>query len=161
MTYGVDPRIHGDMQRPFMSEFIEQDNELISENALAHLHKLRESQYLAEERLRKQAAIDKAKWDSMLKMLTTKIFEIGEHVLLRHESKKGLEYDWMGPHKIIKRNIDFNTYQFQEADGKIYDSWVHFDRLHPVKYDGKYLNKPCYIPRVARVDSSNRLASSQ
>ncbi|CEG85142.1 hypothetical protein RMATCC62417_18867 [Rhizopus microsporus] len=156
LTYGVDPRIPGDTSRPFMSQFTEQDPELLSDNAISHLRKLREARFLAEERLRKQAAIDKNKWNMALKADKIQTFNIGDHVLLRHESKRGLEYNWMGPYKILKRNLDFNTYQLQEINGKLYASWVHVDRLHPVKYDGKSMNKSWYIPRVARVESNTK-----
>ncbi|KAG1529766.1 hypothetical protein G6F51_014045 [Rhizopus arrhizus] len=103
LTYGVDPRIPGDPHRPFIHAFIEQDPELISEETLIHLRKLRESRYIAEERLQKQAQLDKMRWDSMLKNNQIQTFNVGDHVLLRHESKKGLEYNWMGPYKVIKR----------------------------------------------------------
>lgn len=56
----------------------------------------------------------------------------------------------MCPYQVKKRNLDFNTYQIQEVDGKVYASWVHTDRLHPVKYDGSKIDKTWYIPRVAR-----------
>ncbi|KAG0808563.1 hypothetical protein G6F16_013716 [Rhizopus arrhizus] len=157
LTYGVDPRIPGDPHRPFIQEFIEQDPELISEETLIHLRKLRESRYIAEERLQKQAQLDKMRWDSMLKNNQIQTFNVGDYVLLRHESKKGLEYNWMGPYKVIKRNLDFNTYNIQEISGKVYGSWVHTDRLKLAKYNGSSIDKDWYIPRVARSNSETRL----
>ncbi|EIE84465.1 hypothetical protein RO3G_09175 [Rhizopus delemar RA 99-880] len=156
LTYGVEPRIPGDHHRPFMNEFIEQDQEIMSQDVMVHLRKLREARYTAEDRLRKQAEIDKSRWDSLLKD-KIQIFEIGDYVLLRHESKKGLEFNWMGPYKVIKRNLDFNTYQIQEINGKTYQSWVHTDRLHPVKYVGTSIDKSWYIPRMARIDTDAKL----
>ncbi|KAG1529501.1 hypothetical protein G6F50_017954 [Rhizopus delemar] len=83
-----------------MSEFVEQDAELISQDILTRMRALREKRFLAEERLRKQAQIDKARWDSLLKDSTVQTFNIGDYVLMRHESKKGLEFQWMGPYKM-------------------------------------------------------------
>jgi hypothetical protein len=150
LVYGVDPVLPGDVHRPFMDPLTEEDPELIAEDALTHLRYLRENRYLAEDRLRIQAQKDKEKWDAALKKNETQEFNIGDYVLLRHESKKGLEFNWMGPYQILKRNLDFNTYQIKEIDGKTYSSWVHTDRLHPVQYDGNPVDKSWYIPRVAR-----------
>ena len=85
-----------------------------------------------------------------MKGIKTQEFKIDDYVMLRHESKKGLEFNWMGPYQVLKCNMDFNTYQIKEVDGKIYSSWVHTDRLHPVKYDGSPIDKSWYIPRTAR-----------
>lgn len=161
LTYGVEPKIPGDSHRPFISTLTEQDSELLSQDVLTHLRKLREDRYIAEDRLRRQAELDKTKWDSMLKNNQIQTFNVGDYVLLRHESKTGLEFQWMGPYKVIKRNLDFNTYQIQEIEGKLYNSWVHTDRLHPVKYDGSSINKSWYIPRVARSDSIAKLSIPQ
>lgn len=89
-------------------------------------------------------------------MKTTKpqTFEINDYVLLRHESKKGMEFNWMGPYQVVKRNLDFNTYQIKELEGKLYSSWVHTDRLIPVKYDGSPIQKSWYIPRIARAQTN-------
>ncbi|KAG1471288.1 hypothetical protein G6F57_011442 [Rhizopus arrhizus] len=160
LTYGVEPRIPGDIHKPYLAEFLEQDPKLLSQDALIHLRKLRESRHLAEDRLRQQAIHDKKRWDSMMATNKTQTFNIGDYVLMRHESKQGLEFNWMGPYKVINRNLDYNTYQLQEINGKLYASWVHTDRLHAVKYDGASVNKTWYIPRIARNDSENKLNSS-
>ena len=78
--------------------------------------------------------------------------------MLRHESKEGLEFNWMGPYQIIKRNLEFNTYQIKEIEGNNYSSWVHTDRLHPIKYDGSPISKSWYIPRVARAKDKEKNA---
>ena len=80
----------------------------------------------------------------------TQIFTVGDHVLLRQENKRGLEYNWMGPYKVIARNLDFNTYKIEEVDGKVYSSWVHTDRLKQVKTMTKKIDESWYIPRTAR-----------
>jgi hypothetical protein len=141
MTYGVDPILPGDSLRPFMDPLTEEDPELIAEDALTHLRYLRENRFLAGDRMKLQAEKDKARWDAAMKTEQAQTFEINDYVMLRHENKKGLEFNWMGPYQVLKRNLDFNTYQITEVDGKVYSSWVHTDRLHPVKYDGKPINK--------------------
>lgn len=150
LVYGQEPRLPGDTGKPFLEPFTESDPELIEKDTLARIRDLRENRFQAEENMRQQAVKDKAKWDSLLKKQTTQVFKTGDYVLLRHESKKGLEFNWMGPYEIIGVNLDFNTYRIKEIEGKIYASWVHTDRLHPVKYDGAKVNKSWYIPRRAR-----------
>lgn len=150
MTYGVDPVLPGDSKRPFMEPLTEEDPELIAEDTLARIRFLREERFKSEEKMRIQSEKDKAIWDEKLKGATTQEFDVNDYVMLRHENKNGLEFNWMGPYKVLKKNLDYNTYQIQEVDGKIYSSWVHTDRLHPVKYDGSIIDKAWYIPRIAR-----------
>ena len=88
--------------------------------------------------------------DAAMKGKDTQTFNINDYVLLRHESKKGLEFNWMGPYQVLKRNLDYNTYQIKEVDDKIYSSWGQTDRLLAVKYDGSKIDKLWYIPRKAR-----------
>ncbi|GAA5804828.1 hypothetical protein HPULCUR_010336 [Helicostylum pulchrum] len=149
MVYGVDPIIPGDILRPFLDPYTEEDPELIAEDALNHLRKLREQRYIAEDRMKIQSKKDKERWDAAMKGKETQTFNINDYVLLRHESKKGLEFNWMGPYQVLKRNLDYNTYQIKEVDGKTYSSWVHTDRLIAVKYDGSKIDKSWYIPRTA------------
>ena len=150
MVYGVEPVIPGDMLRSFLDPHIEEDPELIAEDALKHLRFLREQRHMAADRMRIQSQKDKERWDAAMKEKPTQIFEVNDYVLLRHESKVGLEFNWMGPYQVLKRNLDFNTYKIKEVDGKEYASWVHTDRLLPVKYDGSKIDKSWYISRTAR-----------
>lgn len=150
MTYGIDPKLPGDSNRPFLEPFTEEDPELIADDTLSRIRLLREKRLQANEDMKQQALKDKARWDEKLKGGITQTFEIDDYVMLRHESKKGLEFNWMGPYQVKKRNLDFNTYQIQEVDGKMYASWVHTDRLHPAKSDGSKIDKAWYIPRIAR-----------
>ena len=133
LVYGTHPRIPGDFNRPYMQEFTEYDANLITEDALTRIRHLREVRFLAEEDMRNQGIKDKEKRDAIIKNKETQVFKVNNYVLLRHESKKGLEYNWMGPYKIININTDFNVYQIQEIESKTYTSWVHTDRLRPVK----------------------------
>lgn len=155
MTYGIDPTLPGDVMRPMIDPFIEQDQELIAEDTLTRIRVLRENRRAAEDNAKIQATKDKARWDAAMKTTEPQTFEINDYVLLRHESKKGLEFNWMGPYKVVKRNTDYNTYQIEEVDGKMYSSWVHTDRLTPVKYDGSPIDKAWYIPRTAISNNNN------
>lgn len=150
LVYGQDPVLPGDSRRPFLDPLTEEDPELIAEDVLARIRDLREKRFEAKEKMIKQSQTDKQRWDSAIKNNLVQTFEVGEYVMLRHESKKGLEFNWMGPYVVLKTNLDYNIYQIQELEGKVYNSWVHTDRLHPVKYDGAKPSQSWYIPRVAR-----------
>ena len=150
LTYGMHPVIPGDASKPFVTELTETDPELLAENAMVHLRKLREARATATTEMKKQALRDKARWDAAMGTKMTQIFTVGDHVLLRQENKRGLEYNWMGPYKVIARNLDFNTYKIEEVDGKVYSSWVHTDRLKQVKTMTKKIDESWYIPRTAR-----------
>jgi hypothetical protein len=151
LVYGIEPNLPGDPSRPFISTTTEFDQDIIAEDTLSRLRQLREKRFEAEQKMILQGKKDKEKWDEKLKGNQTQIFDVGNYVLLRHESKKGLEFSWQGPYIIEKRNLDFNTYKIKEIDGKSYSSWVHTDRLQLVKYnDHKTIDTTWYIPREAR-----------
>ncbi|KAG2192115.1 hypothetical protein INT47_012407, partial [Mucor saturninus] len=154
LVYGVHPRIPGDFHRPQMNEFTEYDANLIAEDSLQRIRHLREVRFLAEENMRIQAIKDKDKWDQLIKGNTPQVFQVGEYVLLRHESKKKLEYNWMGPYHVVNCNTDYNVYQIKELEGKLYNSWVHTDRLKPVNLTKKNINNSLssswHISRTAR-----------
>ncbi|GAA5815014.1 hypothetical protein MFLAVUS_008520 [Mucor flavus] len=138
-----------------MHEFTEFDADLITEDALTRIRHLREVRFLAEENMRNQGIKDKERWDKLIKGKETQVFKKNDYVLLRNESKRGLEYNWMGPYQVINTNPDFNVYQIKELEGKIYNSWVHTDRLKPIAINNININNNLssswYIPRVARV----------
>lgn len=154
LVYGVHPRIPGDFSKPYMNEFTEYDANLITEHALTRIRHLREVRFVAEENMRNQGIKDKEKWDELIKGKETQVFNINDYVLLRNESKRGLEYNWMGPYQIINSNNDFNVYQIKEIEGNIYNSWVHTDRLKPIAINNNNTNNnfssSWYIPRIAR-----------
>lgn len=151
LVYGTQPRIPGDFHRPYMNDITEFDANLITEDALTRIRNLRETRFLAEENLRNQGIKDKERWDNLIKGKETQTFKKNDFVLLRHESKKGLEYNWMGPYQIINCNPDFNVYQIKEIEGNIYNSWVHTDRLKPISVNNTNISTSWYIPRIARV----------
>lgn len=150
LVYGVNPRIPGDFYRPFIHKTTEIDQELLTEDALTRIRRLREKRFIAEEHMRLQGKKDKEKWDEKVKNGEAQVFEVGNYILLRHESKKGLEYNWMGPYIVQNRNLDFNVYKIKEVNGKEYKSWVHTDRLQLVKFSGDNISNSWYIPRDAR-----------
>jgi hypothetical protein len=150
LVYGIHPRIPGDFHRPHMNEFTEFDANLITEDALTRIRQLREVRFLAEENMRNKAIKDKENWDKLLKGKETQIFKVNDYVLLRNEAKKGLEYNWMGPYQVINTNTDFNVYQIKEIEGKIYNSWVHTDRLKPIAINASNITSSWYIPRIAK-----------
>lgn len=150
LVYGQEPVLPGDSRRPFMDPLTEEDPELIAEDVLARIRDLKEKRFEAKEQMILQARKDKERWDAALKNNKIQTFEVGDYVMLRHESKKGLEFNWMGPYVVLKTNLDYNIYQIQEIEGKVYNSWVHTDRLHSVQYDDAKPQKSWYIPRVAR-----------
>ncbi|KAL9536436.1 hypothetical protein PS6_011904, partial [Mucor atramentarius] len=119
-----------------MDPLTEEDPELIAEDVLARIRDLKEKRFEAKEQMILQARKDKDRWDAALKNNKIQTFAVGDYVMLRHESKKCLEFNWMGPYVVLKTNLDYNIYQIQEIEGKLYNSWVHTDRLHSVQYDG-------------------------
>ena len=133
-----------------MNDVTEFDANLITEDALTRIRQLRDIRFVTEENLRNQGIKDKERWDKLIKGKETQIFKKNDFVLLRNESKKGLEYNWMVPYQVINTNIDFNVYQLKEIEGKIYNSWVHTDRLKPVSINHNNISSSWYIPRTAR-----------
>jgi hypothetical protein len=70
--------------------------------------------------------VDKQRWDQLI---TPHVFDIGDHVLMRHENKICLEFNWFGPLIVLQRNLDKGIYKLEYTDGFPYTSWVHIDRL--------------------------------
>jgi hypothetical protein len=95
MVYGVNPVLPGDILRPFLDPQTEEDPELIAEDALSHLRKLREQRYLAQDRMKIQSSKDKERWDKAMKGTPTQIFQKNDYVLLRHESNVTFEVIWV------------------------------------------------------------------
>ena len=112
-----------------MDPLNEEDPELIADDVLARMRDLRAKRFEAKEQIIMQARKDKDRWDAALKNNKKQAFDVGDFVILRHKSKKGLEFNWMGPSVVLKTNLDYNIYQIQEIEGKTYNSWVHIDGL--------------------------------
>ena len=131
MVYGVEPRLPGDTLTPLVNQTMDEPHdfdEMVNARK-SDLIRLREARADAIERLRANAERDKAIWDATLKH---QIFSVGDHVLMRHEQKLSLEYNWKGPYVVLDRHLDHDTYKLQDLHGKEYGSWVHTDRLRPI-----------------------------
>ncbi|KAG2190788.1 hypothetical protein INT47_000170 [Mucor saturninus] len=153
LTYGREPRLPGDPLRPFMDMSIPNDPTMISDGAIPFLRKLQQARIDADARVAANSQQDKERWDSIMKPHQ---FAIGEHLLLRHENKFGLEYNWMGPYIVVDKNFDKNIYKLTTMEGVPYTSWVHADRLKIAKSDD--FKKTWYHPTPARAQMRRDLA---
>ncbi|KAG2212841.1 hypothetical protein INT45_010598 [Circinella minor] len=119
MIYGVEPKIPGDILPPKVTQEIDpiQDSEAMTILRKAELIRLTEARADAIERLRANAKKDKAIWDSVLKH---QVFLVGDHILMRHEQKLSLEFNWKGPYIVLDRNLDYDTYKLKDLHGKEY-----------------------------------------
>ncbi|KAJ8651749.1 hypothetical protein O0I10_012674 [Lichtheimia ornata] len=146
MVYGVEPRLPGDILRPMVLQEPTEEPTEIFDNRKPSLLRLHEARATAAERLRANAQRDKAIWDAIM---VHQVFNVGDLVLMRHENKLSLEYNWKGPYTIIKRNLDSDTYQIKDMNNQVYGSWVHTDRLRPL-HAKRPPTTPWYDPVVAR-----------
>lgn len=102
MAYGHEPVLPGNSRRPFTDPLTEEDPELIAEDVFARMRDLKENIFEAKEQMILQAQRDKERRDAAVKNNKTQIFAVGDYVMLRHESKKGLEFNWMGPYRVLE-----------------------------------------------------------
>ncbi|KAG2214673.1 hypothetical protein INT45_011182, partial [Circinella minor] len=116
---------------------------------------------LAAQRLQDNAAKDKIRWDAILK---PQKFAVDDHVLMHHENKLSLEFNWKGPFKVIATNRKTDIYKLQDLHGKIYSFWVHTDRLRPIHVGSNQLKDPWYDLTAVRaaerrhLDAAGRIA---
>jgi hypothetical protein len=149
LLYGQDPKLPGDELPPFLLTDVNQDHtdrEIAVKGRVPAVRALRQARIQAKQRLNDNAARDKARWDALLKPQN---FAVGDHVLMRHENKLSLEYNWKGPYRIINKNAATHIYQLQDLNGKNYASWVHTDRLRPINVKSPPTT-PWYDPTAAR-----------
>lgn len=164
MVYGQDPKLPGDPLRPLITADEPQDDpQAHVSSRLPTLRSLRDARAQAITRMQKDREKDKAQWDLLTKK---QVYSVGDFVLLRHENKFGLEYNWRGPYKIVERNLDTDIYKLHSMNGEAYKSWVHTDRLRPIhinKADGN--PDTWYDPTATRArwrqltDAANTIAS--
>ncbi|CDH56331.1 predicted protein [Lichtheimia corymbifera JMRC:FSU:9682] len=150
LVYGQEPKLPGDELPPFLltsTSDTDTTAEIIAKGRVPEVKELRKARLLAEKRLNDNAARDKQRWDSLMK---PQVFAIGDFVLLRHENKLSLEYNWKGPYKILARNLDTHIYQIQDLQGNTYSSWVHTDRLRPISIHSPTPTHPWYDPTHSR-----------
>lgn len=146
MVYGVQPCLPGDILRPMVLQEPSKEPKDHFDNRKPSLLRLREARATAAERLRANAQCDKAIWDAIM---IHQIFNVGDTVLMRHENKYSLEYNWKGPYTIIKRNLNSDTYQIKDMNNQVYRSWVHTDCLCPI-HAKIPPTTPWYDPVVSR-----------
>ena len=148
LVYGVEPKLPGEILPPFIHVTEQElDEPIIIQGRVPEARRLRKARILAEQKLKANANLDKAKWDALLK---PQIFSVDDHVLMRHENKLGLEYNWKGPFKVLAANLEYHTYQLQDLNGHTYSSWVHTDRLRPIHMGTNQLVDPWYDPTAVR-----------
>ena len=145
LVYGREPRIPGDLFRPYLISAVANDSRTVAEHTARELEDLGQARAAAHKRMVSVSEYDKKRWDALI----TKIdYEIGDHVLLRNEQKYGLEYNWMGPYLVVDKNEDSNIYKLVTIGGEPYQSWVHVDRLKEVKAES--IQEAWYNPTVSR-----------
>lgn len=153
LTYGREPKLPGDILHPTLLNDLSIDPQAQVDSAMPSLRALKQARATARDRMQEVSQADKLRWDAHLKPHT---FKIGDLVLLRHESKLSLEYDWMGPYRVQATHMDTDTYKIVDMNNKPYNSWVHADRLRPVAANTQP-TAPWYHPTTARASSTRRL----
>ena len=120
LVYGQEPILPGDHMRPFItSAALPQEESVPVHGRVPEVRRLREARALAERRLQANAAKDKERWDAVLK---PQKFSLGDHVLMRHENKLSLEFNWKGPYKVIGAHTASDIYQLEDLHGQVYSS---------------------------------------
>ncbi|CDH61371.1 retrotransposon ty3-gypsy subclass [Lichtheimia corymbifera JMRC:FSU:9682] len=160
LVYGKDPHLPGDELSPFIlhsTDNTEASPEIIAKGRVPEVRELRKARLIAEQRLNDNAKLDKQRWDRLLK---PQVFAIGDFVLLRHENRLSLEYNWKGPYRILARNLDTHIYQIQDMHNNTYSSWVHTDRLRPIHINSTPPDHPWYDPTVSRATIRSQLSST-
>jgi hypothetical protein len=147
LVYGREPKIPGDYIRPYFGKAVSQDPRTIAEHTARELEELGQVRAAAEKRMQAVQEQDKQRWDALVEKLD---FEVGDHVLVRHEQKYGLEFNWVGPFIIVEKNETSHIFKLVSIAGEPYPSWVHVDRLKAVKADS--IDTPWYNPTVSRAN---------
>ncbi|SAL95618.1 hypothetical protein, partial, partial [Absidia glauca] len=128
LVYGRDPVLPGDALRPYIVG--DHDEDMIARRTAEELEALGQARGAAEFRMKSQADKDKERWDTITKQVS---FNVGDLVLLRIEQKAGLEYNWEGPYRVLKKNADTDIYWLETLGGVVRNDWVHVDRLKKAK----------------------------
>ena len=147
LVYGREPKIPGDYLRPYFGKAISQDPRTIAEHTARELEELGQVRAAAHQRMQAVQEQDKLRWDASVEKL---YFEVGDHVLLRHEQKYGLEYNWAGPFIIVDKNDESHVVKLVSITGEPYHAWVNLDRLKEVKAEA--IDGTWYNPTVSRAN---------
>ncbi|SAM08067.1 hypothetical protein [Absidia glauca] len=149
LTYGRQPVLPGDPLPPYVDGSLISDRRTIADITACELESLGQHRAAATARLAAVSARDKATWDAAIKPVS---FEVGDYVKLSHEGRYGLEPKFKGPYIVVRHNEAYGTYKLETVNGAPLDSWIHADRLMPIKGDPKLLktDAPWYDPTTAR-----------
>ena len=123
------------------------------DSALPSLRALKQARARAHDRMHEMSQADKIRWDAQLK---PQVYHVDDFVLLRHESKFTLEYNWMGPYRVIATHKDTDTYKIVDMNEKPYASWVHADRLRKLDTPTNPTST-WYHPTIARAKAAHQL----
>jgi hypothetical protein len=145
LVYGREPRLPGDVLRPYITKEMLLDKRTVADLTSRELELLGQHRAAAEFRLKAMGEADKQRWDAKIKPTS---FEIGDMVMLTHEGKFGLEPRYKGPYIVTKVFPDFGTYQLETIAGEPLQSLVHVDRLKAAKGDKPA--EPWYDPTASR-----------
>ncbi|KAG1106818.1 hypothetical protein G6F42_016601 [Rhizopus arrhizus] len=145
LVYGREPRLPGDVLRPYITKEMLLDKRTVADLTSRELELLGQHRAAAEFRLKAMGEADKKRWDAKIKPTN---FEIGDMVMLTHEGKFGLEPRYKGPYIVTKIFPDFGTYQLETIAGEPLQSLVHVDRLKAAKGDKP--TEPWYDPTTSR-----------
>ncbi|KAG2190801.1 hypothetical protein INT47_010410, partial [Mucor saturninus] len=145
LTYGRNPVLPGDTMEPYIDKAVSEDPRDFAEARAQELEKLDDARLAAELRLSLASDKDKVRWDAAMKAIS---FELGDHVKLTHEGRFGLEPKFKGPFIIVNKNTEYGTYKLETLSGEPLASWVHVDRLYPVR--GDVSDTPWYDPTASR-----------
>ena len=144
LVYGREPRLPGDVLRPYITKQMLLDKRTVADITSRELELLGQHRAAAEFRLKAMSEVDKERWDSKIKPTS---FEIGDMVLMTHEGKYGLEPSFKGPY-IITKVHPYDTYRLETIAGEPLQSLVNVQRLILAK--GGKPSSPWYDPTASR-----------
>jgi hypothetical protein len=145
LAYGREPRLPGDILRPYITREMLLDKRTVADITSRELELLGQHRAAAEFRLKAMGEADKKRWDSKIKPTS---FEIGDMVMLTHEGKLGLEPRFKGPYIVTKTFPNYGTYQLETIAGEPLQSLVHVDRIKAA--NGEKPLVPWYDPTTSR-----------
>lgn len=131
LMHGVEPRLPGDIDSPigkydFSNEI---DRDEYTSRVLDTLGQARAARYFRVER---NAKIMKSKYDNARDTQSMK-FKIGEFVMRRNASQKGLEYPWYGPYIVVDVSDTGLTYRLMLPNGQALETPIHANDLRTYK----------------------------
>lgn len=139
LTYGVEPKIPGDILEPKIFDL--KDPEDIVAFRIQELEALGHHRQAAEAHQQRQNTLNQTRFDSKV---VASPFLPGDRVLLRNMKTRKFEPKWSGPF-FIKYVAPFGTYKLITTDGLEKDDLVHRDRLKPAAVAATDNSRAWYI----------------